>query len=84
MAVPMLCDTRRSRGGVGALIPLILLGMACGLDTDRDGDGYYTAEALEGTGIRCPHFDAYVDNLMQYVRKYFERSRAAGGVGGLR
>ena len=37
-----------------------------------------TAEALEGTGIRCPHFDAYVDNLRQYVRNYFERSRAGG------
>ncbi len=33
-----------------------------------------TMMALEGTGLRCPYFEEYVDNLMQYVRDYFERS----------
>ncbi|MCK6547682.1 SDR family oxidoreductase [Myxococcota bacterium] len=32
-----------------------------------------TMEALDGTGIRCPQFEDYVDNLMRYVREYFER-----------
>ncbi|MCB9655960.1 MAG: SDR family oxidoreductase [Deltaproteobacteria bacterium] len=35
-----------------------------------------TMDVLEGTGIRCPHFEDYVDNLMQYVRDYFERQGA--------
>lgn len=41
-----------------------------------------TMEALEGTGIRCPHFEDYVDKLMQYVRDYFEQAgrwREGGG-----
>lgn len=33
-----------------------------------------TADALDGTGIRCPPFEDYVENLMQYVRDYFERA----------
>lgn len=33
-----------------------------------------TMAALEGTGIRCPQFDEYVDNLMRYVRDYFDRA----------
>jgi thioester reductase-like protein len=33
-----------------------------------------TVEALEGTGLRCPQFEEYVDALMQYVRDYFERA----------
>ncbi len=33
-----------------------------------------TLAALEGTGIRCPHFESYVENLMQYVRDYFEQA----------
>jgi thioester reductase-like protein len=33
-----------------------------------------TARALEGTGITCPPFEAYVENLMQYVRDYFDRA----------
>lgn len=33
-----------------------------------------TADALEGTGIACPKFEDYVENLMQYVRDYFERA----------
>jgi len=33
-----------------------------------------TAAALEGTGIRCPPFEDYVENLMQYVRDYFDRA----------
>lgn len=33
-----------------------------------------TIIALEGTGIRCPQFEEYVDVLMQYVRDYFEQS----------
>jgi thioester reductase-like protein len=42
-----------------------------------------TVEALEGTGIRCPQFEEYVDNLMRYVREYFDRvdrSRPSNGV----
>ena len=35
-----------------------------------------TAEALVGTGIRCPIFEDYVDNLVHYVREYFERQTA--------
>jgi thioester reductase-like protein len=40
-----------------------------------------TMDALDGTGIRCPQFEEYVDNLMRYVRDYFDRadrSRADG------
>lgn len=33
-----------------------------------------TMDALEGTGIRCPSFEEYVDNLMRYVRDYFDRA----------
>ncbi len=33
-----------------------------------------TLDALEGTGIRCPRFEDYVDALMRYVRDYFERA----------
>ncbi|MEL6187583.1 MAG: SDR family oxidoreductase [Myxococcota bacterium] len=33
-----------------------------------------TLEALEGTGLRPPRFEDYVDVLMQYVRDYFERA----------
>ena len=33
-----------------------------------------TMDALEGTGIRCPQFDEYVDNLMRFVRDYFDRA----------
>ena len=33
-----------------------------------------TMDALEGTGLRCPHFEDYVDVLMQYVRDYFEQA----------
>ncbi len=31
------------------------------------------AEALEGTGISCPPFESYVDNLMRYVREQKSR-----------
>lgn len=33
-----------------------------------------TMDALEGTGIQCPQFEEYVDNLMRYVRDYFDRA----------
>lgn len=33
-----------------------------------------TVAALEGSGLRCPHFEEYVDVLMQYVRDYFDRA----------
>jgi len=33
-----------------------------------------TSRALEGSGIACPPFEAYVENLVQYVREHFERS----------
>jgi thioester reductase-like protein len=36
-----------------------------------------TAAALEGTGLRCPQFEEYVDNLMRYVRDYFDRASTA-------
>jgi nucleoside-diphosphate-sugar epimerase len=29
-----------------------------------------TVDALEGTGIRCPRFESYVDNLIAYVREH--------------
>jgi thioester reductase-like protein len=38
-----------------------------------------TAAALEGTGLRCPQFEEYVDNLMRYVRDYFDRAHAGDG-----
>lgn len=39
-----------------------------------------TADALDGTGLRCPSFEEYVDNLMRYVREYFDRAdRASNG-----
>jgi thioester reductase-like protein len=33
-----------------------------------------TMDALVGTGITCPRFEDYVENLMQYVRDYFDRA----------
>ena len=33
-----------------------------------------TLAALDGTGLRCPHFEEYVDVLMRYVRDYFEQA----------
>jgi hypothetical protein len=38
-----------------------------------------TTEALEDTGIRCPQFEDYVDNLMRYVRDYFDRADRGSG-----
>ncbi len=35
-----------------------------------------TSRALEGSGIACPSFEAYVENLIQYVREHFESSGA--------
>lgn len=32
-----------------------------------------TSAALQGTGIRCPLFEDYVDTLIAYVREYFEQ-----------
>lgn len=40
-----------------------------------------TVDALEGTGIRCPHFEEYVDNLMRYVRDYFDRAAPSARAG---
>ena len=34
-----------------------------------------TLELLDGTGIFCPHFPTYVDNLTRYVREYFDEKR---------
>ena len=34
-----------------------------------------TAALLEGSGIRCPRFDTYVDNLVAYVTNSLRRSR---------
>ena len=39
-----------------------------------------TMEALEGTGIRCPPFERYVDNLMRYVREYFDKNPRRGAL----
>lgn len=33
-----------------------------------------TAAALEGTGITCPPFESYVENLMRFVRDYFDQA----------
>lgn len=33
-----------------------------------------TMDALEGTGIRCPRFETYVDNLITYVRQHAAKS----------
>lgn len=33
-----------------------------------------TAAALEGTGLVCPPFETYVENLMRYVRDYFDQA----------
>lgn len=35
-----------------------------------------TLELLDGSGILCPRFDTYADNLMRYVRRHL-RARAA-------
>lgn len=36
-----------------------------------------TLEFLEGTGIQCPRFDAYVDNLMKFVTETLRKDRKA-------
>lgn len=33
-----------------------------------------TMETLEGTGVHCPSFETYVDNLVRYARDYWTRS----------
>ena len=33
-----------------------------------------TADALEGTGIRCPRFESYVGNLVEFVRERQEQN----------
>lgn len=32
-----------------------------------------TLDVLDGTGIRCPRFDTYVDNLVRYARDHMRR-----------
>lgn len=32
-----------------------------------------TMATLEGTGVHCPSFDSYVDNLVRYARDYWSR-----------
>jgi nucleoside-diphosphate-sugar epimerase len=34
-----------------------------------------TLELLEGTGVRCPSFDGYVENLVRYVREVHDARR---------
>jgi len=36
-----------------------------------------TLELLDGTGILCPRFESYADNLMRYVRRHLRASAAA-------
>lgn len=36
-----------------------------------------TLELLDGTGIRCPHLESYLDALIQYVRGEFRRRKEA-------
>lgn len=36
-----------------------------------------TMSTLEGTGVRCPPFDSYVDNLVRYARDYWSRGNVA-------
>ena len=33
----------------------------------------HTLEVLEGTGIRCPPIESYLDNLIEYVRTEYRR-----------
>ena len=33
-----------------------------------------TTATLEGTGVRCPSFETYVDTLVRYARDYWNRS----------
>ncbi|MFH1809676.1 MAG: SDR family oxidoreductase [Pseudomonadota bacterium] len=35
-----------------------------------------TLELLEGTGIHCPRFESYYDNLIRYVRRHLRDKRA--------
>jgi thioester reductase-like protein len=35
----------------------------------------HTLELLDGTGVRCPPFDKYVDNLVRYVREVQAQKR---------
>jgi hypothetical protein len=32
-----------------------------------------TLEILDGTGIRCPPIESYLDNLIQYVRDAYKK-----------
>ncbi|MBN2359637.1 MAG: SDR family oxidoreductase [Deltaproteobacteria bacterium] len=36
-----------------------------------------TLELLDGTGIMCPRFESYADNLMRYVRRHLRAREAA-------
>ena len=34
-----------------------------------------TLEILDGTGIRCPPIESYLDNLIEYVREEYRRKK---------
>jgi len=34
-----------------------------------------TEELLRGSGIHCPHFEAYIDNLMSYVKAIYKAKK---------
>jgi hypothetical protein len=35
----------------------------------------HTLEILDGTGIRCPPIESYLDNLIEYVRAEHRRKK---------
>jgi thioester reductase-like protein len=37
----------------------------------------HTLELLDGTGIRCPPIESYLDNLIEYVRTEYQRKKDA-------
>ena len=36
-----------------------------------------TLELLDGTGVRCPPIESYLDNLMEYVKEFYRKKREA-------
>jgi hypothetical protein len=36
-----------------------------------------TLEMLDGSGVRCPPIESYLDNLIEYVREVYRKRREA-------
>jgi hypothetical protein len=34
-----------------------------------------TLELLDGSGIRCPPIESYLDNLMEYVKEFYRKKK---------